>query len=103
MQAEAMMAYDLMGTCLFNLALIAMIDLAYPPGRVLAKAEEVRILSGGLGVLMLGIGAMGVLIGPVLNGFGIFRISILSMMISVLYDAGGKMIAGLEKGISNLG
>jgi cation:H+ antiporter len=29
-----------LGSCLFNLALIAMIDLAYQPGRVLAKAQE---------------------------------------------------------------
>lgn len=86
-----------LGSCLFNLALIAMIDLAYQPGRVLAKAQEVHILSGGLGVLMLGIVAIGVLIGPVLNGFGIFGVSVLSMIIVVLYGMGGKMIAGLEK------
>jgi cation:H+ antiporter len=86
-----------LGSCLFNLALIAMIDLAYQPGRVLAKAQEVHILSGGLGVLMLGIVAMGVLIGPVLNGFGILGISILSVVILVLYGVGGRMIAGLEK------
>lgn len=86
-----------LGSCLFNLALIAMIDLAYQPGRVLAKAQEVHILSGGLGVLMLGIIAMGVLIGPVLNGFGIYGVSILSIIILLLYGVGGKMIAGLEK------
>jgi cation:H+ antiporter len=86
-----------LGSCLFNLALIAMIDLAYQPGRVLAKAQEVHILSGGLGVLMLGIVAIGVLIGPVLNGFGILGVSILSIIILVLYVLGGKMIASLEK------
>lgn len=86
-----------LGSCLFNLALIAMIDLAYQPGRVLAKAQEVHILSGGLGVLMLGLVTIGVLIGPVLNGFGLFGISILSIIILFLYALGGKMIAGLEK------
>jgi cation:H+ antiporter len=86
-----------LGSCLFNLALIAMIDLAYQPGRVLAKAHEVHILSGGLGVLMLGIVAIGVLIGPVLNSFGIFGVSVLSILILVLYGVGGKMIAELEK------
>ena len=86
-----------LGSCLFNLALVAMIDLAYQPGRVLAKAHEVHILSGGLGVLMLGIVAMGVLIGPALNGFGVFGISILSVFLLGLYAVGGRMIAGLEK------
>ncbi|HET9905640.1 MAG TPA: hypothetical protein VFQ23_03345, partial [Anaerolineales bacterium] len=64
LNAPNLAAGAVLGSCLFNLALIAMIDLAYQPGRVLAKAQEVHILSGGLGVLMLGIVAMGVLIGP---------------------------------------
>lgn len=97
LNAPNLAAGAVLGSCLFNLALIAMIDLAYQPGRVLAKAQEVHILSGGLGVLMLGIVVMGVLIGPVLNGFGLFGVSILSMIILILYASGGKMIAGLEK------
>jgi cation:H+ antiporter len=97
LNAPNLAAGAVLGSCLFNLALIAMIDLAYQPGRVLAKAQEVHILSGGLGVLMLGIVAIGVLIGPGLNGFGIFGVAVLSIIILVLYGAGGKMIAGLEK------
>jgi hypothetical protein len=46
---------------------------------------------------MLGIVAMGVLLGPVLNGFGILGISLLSIVLLVLYAVGGRMIAGLEK------
>jgi cation:H+ antiporter len=97
LNAPNLAAGAVLGSCLFNLAIIAMIDLAYQPGRVLAKAQEVHILSGGLGVLMLGIVALGVLIGPVLNGFGLLGVSGLSVVILVLYSIGGKMIAGLEK------
>jgi cation:H+ antiporter len=86
-----------LGSCLFNLALIAMMDLAYQPGRVLARAQDVHILSGGLGVLLLGIVALGVLIGPAMSGFGSLGISVLSLAIIVLYIIGGRMIAGLEK------
>lgn len=96
LNAPNLAAGAVLGSCLFNLALIAMIDLAYQPGRVLAKAQEVHILSGGLGVLMLGMVAMGVLIGP-LNGYGMRGISILSILIVLLYAVGGKMIADLEK------
>lgn len=85
------------GSCLFNLALIAIMDLAYQPGRVLSKAQDVHILSGGLGVLLLGIVVLGVLIGPVMNGVGSLGISILSLAIIVLYAVGGRMIARLEK------
>lgn len=97
LHAPNLAAGAVLGSCLFNLALIAMIDLAYQPGRVLAKAQDVHILSGGLGVLMLGMVVMGVLIGPALNGFGGLGVSILSIVIFLLYLIGGKMIAGLEK------
>lgn len=95
--APNLAAGAVMGSCLFNLMLIAIMDLAYQPGRVLAKAQEVHILSGGLGVLLLGLVAMGVLLGPHMNGFGVFGISLLSIVIVILYALGGRMIAGLEK------
>lgn len=86
-----------LGSCLFNMALIAIMDLIYQPGRVLSKAQDVHILSGGLGVLLLGIVALGVLIGPTMNAFGSLGISVLSLMIFLLYLMGGRMIAGLER------
>jgi cation:H+ antiporter len=86
-----------MGSCLFNLMLIAVMDLAYQPGRVLAKAQDVHILSGGLGVLLLGLVAMEVLIGPPMNGIGVLGIGLVSIVIAILYAVGGRMIAGLEK------
>jgi cation:H+ antiporter len=61
-----------MGSCLFNLMLIAVMDLTYQPGRVLAKAQDVHILSGGLGVLLLGLVAMEVFMGRSMNGLGVF-------------------------------
>ncbi len=97
LNAPNLAAGAVLGSCLFNLALIAMIDLAYQPGRVLAKAQDVHILSGGLGVLMLGMVAIGVLIGPALNGFGGLGVSVLSIALVLIYAVGGKMIAGLEK------
>lgn len=96
LKAPNLAAGAVMGSCLFNLMLIAVMDLTYQPGRVLAKAQEVHILSGGLGVLLLGLVAMGIFMGP-LNGLGVFGISLLSIVIVVLYSFGGRMIAGLEK------
>jgi cation:H+ antiporter len=87
----------IMGSCLFNLMLIAVMDLTYQPGRVLAKAQDVHILSSGLGVLLLGLVAMGVLIGPTMNGFGVYGIGLLSIVIIVLYAFGARMISGLDK------
>jgi cation:H+ antiporter len=64
---------------------------------VLAKAQDVHILSGGLGVLLLGLVALGVLTNPVLGSVGIPGLGLLSIAIVILYVVGGRMIAGLEK------
>jgi len=97
LQVPNLAAGAVMGSCLFNLMLIAVMDLVHQPGRVLAKAQDVHILAGGLGVLLLGLVALGVLIGPAANGSGALGIGFLSVLIAGLYGAGGKMIAGLEK------
>ncbi|MFZ5879533.1 MAG: sodium:calcium antiporter [Chloroflexota bacterium] len=97
LDAPNLAAGAVLGSCLFNLALIAMMDLAYQPGRVLAKAQDVHILSGGLGILLLGMVALGVEVGANMNGFGFFGISVLSVALVVLYALGGRMIARLEQ------
>ena len=97
LDAPNLAAGAVLGSCLFNLMLIAVMDLAFQPGRVLANARDVHILSGGLGVLLLGLVAIDVLIGPGFNSFGVLGVSFLSMLIIGLYAVGGKMIAGLEK------
>lgn len=86
-----------LGSCLFNLALIAMMDLAYQPGRILAKAHDGHILSSGLGILLLGMVAMGVLVGAQYSGVGVLGFSLLSLLILVIYAAGGRLISIVEQ------
>ena len=97
LKAPNLAAGAVLGSCLFNLALIAVMDLAYQPGRVLAKAQDVHILSGGLGILLLGLVAMGILVGDGLNHFGLLGVSFLSLGILALYMIGARMIARLEQ------
>ena len=97
LNAPNLAAGTLLGSCLFNLALIAIMDLAYQPSRVLAKAHEVHILSGGLGILMLGLVVMAVLVGASLNISGILGLNVLSLVLVAIYLLGGVMISNLEK------
>ncbi len=97
LKAPNLAAGAVLGSCLFNLALIAVMDLAYQPGRVLAKAQDVHILSGGLGILLLGLVAMGILVGDELNHFGLLGVSFLSLGILAFYLIGARMIARLEQ------
>ena len=86
-----------LGSCLFNLALIAMMDLAYQPGRILAKAHDGHILSSGLGILLLGMVAVGVLVGAQYSGVGIPGFSLLSLLILIIYAIGGRLISTVEQ------
>ena len=95
--APNLAAGSIMGSCLFNLALIAFVDLAYQPGSILAKAQEGHILSAGLGVLLLGLVGIGALLGPGLNGFGISGFSLVSLAIVILYFVGARLIARFEQ------
>jgi cation:H+ antiporter len=87
----------ILGSCLFNLALIALMDLAYQPGSILAKAQEGHILSAGLGVLMLGMAAGSGLLGANLNGAGLFGVSFVSLAIAGVYFVGARLIARFEQ------
>jgi cation:H+ antiporter len=52
---------DLLGSCVFNLLILAMVDLFHPPGPVLTAADRGHILAASLGIVMLGVVLMGML------------------------------------------
>ncbi len=97
LNAPNLAAGAILGSCLFNLALIALLDLFYQPGSILARAQDGHILSGGLGVLLLGLVAAGALVGPELNGAGLGGFSLVSLAVVVLYLAGARLIARFEQ------
>jgi cation:H+ antiporter len=86
-----------LGSCLFNLMLIAIMDLAYQPGPILAQASEGHTLSASLGILMLGTVALGVLLGPSLDAASLLGFNLLSLLIAVTYLVGSRLIARFER------
>jgi len=54
---------DVLGSCVFNLMLIGLIELFYRPGPILSRVDQGHILSAGYGVLLIGIAAWGLLVG----------------------------------------
>jgi cation:H+ antiporter len=97
LNAPNLAAGAILGSCLFNLALIALMDLAYQPGRILSKAHDGHILSAGLGIFLLGIVAMGVLIGSQYNSIGLPGFSLLSILLLAIYVFGGRLISTVEQ------
>jgi len=86
----------IVGSNLFNLTLIAVMDVAYQPGSILSRAQDGHILSGGLGILLMGLIAMAPLVGTTFNGFGIGGVSVLSIGIVVLYLIGARLLSTFQ-------
>jgi cation:H+ antiporter len=88
---------SILGSCLFNLLLIALMDIAYQPGSILAKAAEGHSLAASLGILLLGLVAVAALLRPTLNGGGGFGVGVFSAAVVLLYVLGARLIARFEQ------
>lgn len=86
----------IVGSNLFNLVLIAVMDLAYQPGWILSQAQDGHILSGGLSILLMGLVVISPLIGPLLNGSGILGVSYISFGLIFLYLVGARLLARFQ-------
>jgi cation:H+ antiporter len=87
----------ILGSCLFNLLLIALMDIAYQPGSILAKAAEGHSLAAGLGILLLGLVVVAALVGPDINGIAGLGVGVFSAAVVVLYVVGARLIARFEQ------
>ncbi len=78
----------LLGSCLFNLAILALLDILCHPMPILSKASLRHIASAGLGVLLIAIATGSILAGGRLSGLALGWMSISSIIILILYLAG---------------
>ena len=54
---------DVLGSCVFNILIIALLDTVYPVTPISAKAHQGNILSAGFGILLLSIAASSIFLG----------------------------------------
>jgi len=87
----------IVGSNLFNLTLIAVMDVIYQPGSILADAQDGHILSGGLGILLIGLVAASQLVGDSFNGVGILGVSYISLAIVAVYLSGARLLAIFQR------
>lgn len=97
LNAPNLAAGAILGSNLFNLALIAVMDLAYQPGSILANAQDGHILSAGLAILLMSLITLAILLGNTISGIGIQGFSIFSLLILLTYGFGARMIARFER------
>ncbi len=84
-----------LGSCVFNLLILTMIDALYRHVPLSAKTHHGHILSGGFGMLMIGVVLMGLLTGGMVSPFG--WIGIYSLIIIVGYLLSMRLVYQYEK------
>jgi cation:H+ antiporter len=86
---------DVMGSCVFNLSIIALMDMLHGPGPIFSKAEHGHTLSAGFGVILIGIASISILADrgfPALGHVGLYTPAII-----VLYGLGMRSVFLFQK------
>jgi cation:H+ antiporter len=79
---------DLLGSCMFNLLILAVLDILYRPAPVLSQASPKHMVSAGMGILLIAIAAGSIFAGGRLSGLTVGWVGAPSIIISSLYIVG---------------
>lgn len=80
---------DLLGSCIFNLAILALVDIIYRPASILSQASPRHVMSAGIGILLIAalrLGAIDMAIADIL-GSNVFNIAIITP-VDIFYRRG---------------
>jgi cation:H+ antiporter len=86
---------DVLGSCVFNMLILAILDALYRPMPINTKAHHGHVLSAGFGILLLSIVAGSLLTGSRLAPFG--WIGLYSLVITVVYIIGMRLVFNYER------
>jgi len=86
---------DVLGSCVFNMLILSVLDALYRQGPISAKAHHGNILSGGIGILLLGGVAMSIITGEKVPHIG--WIGTYTVLFVITYLFAMKLIYTYEK------
>jgi len=87
----------LLGSCIFNLVILALLDILSRPGPVLNRASSSHILLAGVGILLAAITAGGIVIGEKFPDLALGWVGITSIIIPILYLVAVRQIFRSER------
>ncbi len=86
---------DALGSCVFNMLILAILDAVYRPTPISAKAHQGHILSAGFGILLLGAVSLSIFFAN--HAFPLGWIGTYSLMFIVIYFFAMRMVYYYEK------
>ncbi|RJR19713.1 MAG: sodium:calcium antiporter [Nitrospiraceae bacterium] len=88
-------AGDVLGSCVFNMLILAMLDAMHRPGPISTTAHYGHVLSAGFGIILLGIVVISLFVGDQMLTIG--WIGPYSLLIPIVYLIAMRMIYFYEK------
>jgi cation:H+ antiporter len=85
------------GSCLFNLAILALLDILHHPTPILSQVSLRHVASAGIGILLVTIAAGSILAGEELSGLALGWVGIPSIVIFILYLVAVRQIFHFER------
>jgi cation:H+ antiporter len=86
---------DVLGSCVFNMLIIAILDAVYRIMPISAKAHQGNILSAGFGILLISVAAVSLFLGNSISPLG--WIGPYSILFATLYFIAMKLVFTYEK------
>lgn len=86
---------NIMGSCVFNLSIIALMDILHGPRPIFSRAEHGHILSAGFGVILIGIASISILSNASIPSIG--HIGIYTPAIILIYMLGVRSLFLFER------
>lgn len=96
-QAPDIAVGDALGSCIFNLLLIVILDLLHRSESVYTRASHGHILSAGFGIVLLGFVALNLLVSQVMLWPVIFHIGWYTPVIFTVYIAAVRAVFAYER------
>ena len=87
----------LFGSCLFNLFILALLDVLHRHAPILSKASPGHMVAAGMGILLIAVAAGSILAGERFSGLTLGWVGIPSILIIILYLVGARQIFRFEQ------
>jgi len=87
----------LLGSCLFNLLILVLLDVIHRRTPILSKASVSHIMSAGAGILLIGLAAGSIFAGEGFSGLALGWVGVPSILIIILYLVGVRLMFHFER------
>jgi cation:H+ antiporter len=86
---------DVLGSCVFNMLILAVLDGLYRPMPLSTRAHYGHVLSAGFGILLLSVAAGSLYLGGRLTAFG--WIGLYTLLIALIYAVAMRLVYTFER------